>query len=73
MQSIALWMDKLGTMLPEEAWDVISEILRKAGSKLQSIKVHVYEIMVNFVTEQLPSKVPNLIYEFIMYCFLINY
>ena len=66
VQSIALWMDKLGTMQPEEAWDVISEILRKAGSKLQSIKVHVYEIMVNFVTEQLPSKVPNLIYEFIM-------
>ena len=65
-QSVALWMDKLGTMHQEEAWGVISEVLRKAGSKLQPVKTHVYEIIVNFVADQLPSKVPNLIYEFVV-------
>ena len=40
--------------------------MRKAGSKLQPTKAHIYASIVNFVTDQLAAKIPNLIYEFLV-------
>ena len=66
LQSVALWLDKLRSLHADEAWSIVVEVLRKAGSKLQPTKAHIYASIVNFVTDQLAAKIPNLIYEFLV-------